>query len=252
MSKYGQWVLLAPSRRGFNLVLWLGPLAAALLGLGLAVRIVRGWTQRTPEALRAPDPALVARVRAEVAEDASGAWEAAVSAPPRARELARLYEALRELAFDHHAGKLSDADYTAMRADYEARTARLLEQVEAQDRRSREDASDHDAAPTVPPRRAPETGARRPHPWRAALAGSFLLVFGVMLGAFLTQGLRPRVGDTDSITGDFLTGTGPGGVSPTLSSGSLDVAAERFTGSEEANSLLTREYRAGFAVPSIV
>jgi cytochrome c-type biogenesis protein CcmH len=226
VSKYGQWVLLAPSRSGFNLVLWLGPLAAAILGLGLAVRIVRRWSQRTPEALRTPDPALVARVRAEVAEDASGAWEAAVPAPPRARELARLYEALRELAFDHRAAKLSDADYTAMRGDYEARAASLLEQVEAQDRRSREDASDHDAAPAVPPRRALETGARRRHPWRAALAGSFLLVFGITLGAFLTQSLRPRVGDTDSITGDFLTGTGPGGVSPTLSSGSLDVAAE--------------------------
>jgi tetratricopeptide (TPR) repeat protein len=62
--------------------------------------------------------------------------------------------------------------------------------------------------PHAPPRR---------RPLRAAIAVAFLLVFGVTLGVFLAQGIRLRTVAMDSITGDFLTGTGPGGVSPSLS-----------------------------------
>jgi tetratricopeptide (TPR) repeat protein len=39
--------------------------------------------------------------------------------------------------------------------------------------------------------------------------GLFLLLFGLTLGVLLTQSLRPRGSEQDSITGDFLTGTQP-------------------------------------------
>ncbi len=35
-----------------------------------------------------------------------------------------------------------------------------------------------------------------------------------LLTSFLTSALRPRLGEQDTLTGDFLTGTGPGGIMP--------------------------------------
>ena len=203
VSKYGEWVLLSPRRRGLNLLLWVGPLAGAALGLLLAARYLRRWVRRpVPAAGRAPEPVLLERVRAEVArEPAPASPEAAAGASPLERELLRLYEALRELAFDHRAGKLSTEDHEAMRADYEARAAAVLRERDVEPR----------------PAPAPRTPARGRKPLRVALTAASLLVFGVALGVFLAQGLRPRGSSMDSITGDFLTGTGPGGISGTLS-----------------------------------
>jgi len=219
LSKYGDWILLAPRRHGFNLVLWLGPFAAAAAGLLVAAYLVRRWARRRPAARPgATDPTLLERVRSETAADAAPVpAEVFAALPPLERERARLYEALRELAFDHRAGKLSGEDYEAMRADYEARAAQALGDLDAgraRDRagarrrsRGEERAADSESSPA---------SARR-RPLRTALAGGFLLAFGVALGVFLVQAIRPRASSMDSMTGDFLTGTGPGGVSPTLS-----------------------------------
>jgi cytochrome c-type biogenesis protein CcmH len=50
----------------------------------------------------------------------------------------------------------------------------------------------------------PKAGLRG---WQVAVGGVFLLVFGLALGVILTNSLKPRGGEGDSITGDFLTGT---------------------------------------------
>lgn len=219
LSKYGDWILLAPQRHGFNLVLWMGPFAAAAAGLLVATYFVRRWAQRrAPVRPGAPDPALLERVRSEAAADAAPVPpEVFATLPPLERERARLYEALRELAFDHRADKLSSEDYEAMRADYEARAAQALLDLEAG--RARERAGGRRRSrgeePAAASGSSPESRRRRP--LRAALAGAFVLAFGVAIGVFLTQGIRPRASSMDSMTGDFLTGTGPGGVSPTLS-----------------------------------
>jgi cytochrome c-type biogenesis protein CcmH len=42
VQRYGEWVLLEPPRRGFDLVPWLAPIAALALGLWLWVRSLRG------------------------------------------------------------------------------------------------------------------------------------------------------------------------------------------------------------------
>jgi cytochrome c-type biogenesis protein CcmH len=73
IDRYGEWVLLEPTRGGLNVVLWLGPLA--LLGLGLLV--IGMQSKKRPAAAPAPAPtpsaaepsaddALLAQVRADL------------------------------------------------------------------------------------------------------------------------------------------------------------------------------------------
>jgi cytochrome c-type biogenesis protein CcmH len=50
VARYGEWVLLEPPRHGVNWLVWLGPLALLLVGLGLVVRQVR------PRGIEAPPP----------------------------------------------------------------------------------------------------------------------------------------------------------------------------------------------------
>ncbi len=58
---YGQQILLTPPQQGINLLAWLVPLAAMLLGLGLVVFILRDWRK-----LNHPHPA---RARAQARDD---------------------------------------------------------------------------------------------------------------------------------------------------------------------------------------
>ena len=44
ISKYGEWILLEPEASGFNLVAYLAPLGALLVGGGIVAVAVRRWT----------------------------------------------------------------------------------------------------------------------------------------------------------------------------------------------------------------
>jgi cytochrome c-type biogenesis protein CcmH len=53
VQRYGEWVLLAPPARGFNLLLWLAPFGAVLIGLALVATLARRWRRRPPSPERA-------------------------------------------------------------------------------------------------------------------------------------------------------------------------------------------------------
>jgi cytochrome c-type biogenesis protein CcmH len=48
VDKYGEWILLAPKAEGLNLIVYLVPVAAILLGGFVVWRTVRKWTATPP------------------------------------------------------------------------------------------------------------------------------------------------------------------------------------------------------------
>jgi cytochrome c-type biogenesis protein CcmH len=71
VEKYGEWILLAPPRRGFNLLVWIVPYAGLLAGVLLVIVVVRRWSRRAATAPVAPlvvDEAMRQRIRRELAE----------------------------------------------------------------------------------------------------------------------------------------------------------------------------------------
>ena len=209
VSKYGEWVLLKPATQGISLLVWVLPFVALILGLGLGGFFIWRWVAKKRSApLVTADPKLLARVREEFAN--AETEELDLEDPsPRAhllQERSRLYTDLNELEFDYQAGRLSQADYAGLRRDIETTASTVLgnlDEVAASAAREK--------GATRLPQAAKETEVVQPKPglrgWQVAVGGVFLLVFGLTLGVILTNSLKPRGGEGDSITGDFLTGT---------------------------------------------
>ena len=69
VDKYGDWILLAPPRRGFTLLVWVVPYVMALLGIVLVAVLVTRWTRRQSAAPPAIDPAMRERIRREMEQE---------------------------------------------------------------------------------------------------------------------------------------------------------------------------------------
>jgi cytochrome c-type biogenesis protein CcmH len=71
VERYGEWILLAPKKEGFNLLVWVLPflgLGGGAVGLFL---VLRRWKKRPAVAPASVDPAYLERVRREMAQDQS-------------------------------------------------------------------------------------------------------------------------------------------------------------------------------------
>jgi cytochrome c-type biogenesis protein CcmH len=68
VDRYGEWILLEPPRRGFNLLVWLLPLVVVVAGLASVAVLVRRWThrRRAAPAIGDVDPAMSERIRREL------------------------------------------------------------------------------------------------------------------------------------------------------------------------------------------
>src|SRR5215470_1335982 len=221
VSKYGEWVLLAPTTKGFSLAVWVLPFVALFIGLGLGVWLLRRWsTKKTRLEAKALDPALLARVRNEAGIDKPMEHEPEGSSQQSQlrQERARLYADLKELEFDFQAGKLSTTDYGDLRQEIESKAVSVLQQLDA--------LSGSVQSKTAPKKRQEKTQAEKTggtkmaglRGWQLAAGGAFLLLFGLALGVALTKSLRPRASEGDTMTGDFLTGTGSLGTNSEVAS----------------------------------
>jgi cytochrome c-type biogenesis protein CcmH len=67
VQRYGEWILLAPPKRGFNLVIWVLPFLLLPLGAAAVYAGVRRWVhQPAPAAASTLDPQDAARLRREL------------------------------------------------------------------------------------------------------------------------------------------------------------------------------------------
>jgi tetratricopeptide (TPR) repeat protein len=136
-------------------------LVVLIIGIpALAFALWPLWSRRGPTILPLPPDA-----RAELLE--------------QKRQAVR---SLRELAFEHEAGHISDDDYADLHARYEGETAAVLTEL---DRLG--------PAPAEPPRVAPAArrGAWR-HPLAIGTAAVAVLVFGIGIGAGIVRYTTPE------------------------------------------------------------
>ncbi|MGQ0639520.1 MAG: cytochrome c-type biogenesis protein [Gemmatimonadaceae bacterium] len=48
LEKYGEWILLEPKAEGFNVVVYVLPIAAVLVGIAIVATAVRRWSRPAP------------------------------------------------------------------------------------------------------------------------------------------------------------------------------------------------------------
>jgi cytochrome c-type biogenesis protein CcmH len=243
VSKYGEWVLLKPKTSGFGLLLWLLPYLALGAGVIIALWIIRRWTRRKAQPAPNLVPGDMERVRSEILRDDFERAESEDTSPRAEllREGARLRAELRELEFDFQAGKHSQADFVALTSEIENKAAVVMAKLDALPSPAIV-SSAKEKKPVQGPAKITEQNRRRLRGWQLAAGGSFLLLFGLALGIFLTQSLRPRMSEQDTMTGDFMTGTSGGASAALLQEGKQAFAKQEFAKAIEAfKQVLTQE-----------
>jgi tetratricopeptide (TPR) repeat protein len=170
-----------------------------------------------------------------------GAGRALLPLPPDEREQwleakAAALRALRELAFEHDAGHISDADHAELSARYESEAAAALTAL---------DRLGPAPVAATPPATVPARARGWRHPAALAASALALLVFGVVLGVGIVRYTEPdrmpqaaavtppSLGITPDVVGPGATGpqTGaPGGASrvipPEVLRGMLQAARQ--------------------------
>ena len=134
VSKYGQWVLLAPTTQGFSLLVWVLPFVVLIAGVVCGFWFIRRWSvKKTAGNAAVADSDLLTRVRSEAASGKALDMDPEDSSvrAQLLQERAHLYAELKELEFDFQAGKLAESDYGALKFEIENKAAGVLQQLDS-------------------------------------------------------------------------------------------------------------------------
>jgi cytochrome c-type biogenesis protein CcmH len=181
VSKYGEWVLLAPTTQGFSLLVWVLPFVVLIAGVAGGLWLIRRWSVRKKgEKDIVPNSDLLARVRSEAATGKALYIDPEDSSPDAQlrQERARLYTELKELEFDYQAGKLAESDYAVLNFEIENRAAAVLQQLDSllpQQAPVRLTAG----RPTVEKKGSSNETRKTYRGWQLATGGVVLLLFGL-------------------------------------------------------------------------
>jgi tetratricopeptide (TPR) repeat protein len=139
-------------------------------------------------------------------------------------EKASIYRALKELAFDHEAGHLSDDDHAELRARYEGRAAEILRALDALGSAPDAPSRGPSAAAVAPAPRARQSWTRSPA--ALGIGAGVLLVFGVALGLGIGRFTEPQPPDTTMAPpGIALSAPGAGGPPSAMAPGLVPGSA---------------------------
>ena len=67
-SRYGDWILLEPPKRGLHLLVWLLPIVGGVIGVATLLLLFRQWTRRSQQPVEVDEADLV-RVREAMGRD---------------------------------------------------------------------------------------------------------------------------------------------------------------------------------------
>lgn len=207
VSKYGEWVLLRPKTTGFSALLWILPYVALGIGVVAALCFIRRWTAKKRRSDTLPQAsAAESQAQGDVLREDFQLpdIEDETQRAQLLRERGRLRDELNELEFDFQSGKLSDSDYAALKRDIETKGGPVLQQLSSLPAETK-------VKPQEKKNKQPQDLAAhsRFKRWQLITGGIFLMLFGLTLGVMLTQSIRPRQGEGDTMTGGFMTGTSP-------------------------------------------
>ena len=207
VSKYGEWVLLRPKTTGFSALLWILPYVVLGIGVLAALWFIRRWTTKKRPTETLPDSSVAtshARSDALRQEFQLPDIEDETQRAQLLRERGRLRDELNELDFDFQSGKLSEPDYDALKRDIETKGGLVMQQLTSLPASAKAKPQEKKSHPPQDP--AAHSRFKR---WQLITGGLFLMLFGLTLGVMLTQSIRPRQGEGDTMTGGFMTGTTP-------------------------------------------
>ena len=68
-SRYGDYILLAPRKKGLNWLLWAGPFVLLIVGGGVLYRMVSRWVTMGGEKRQEPPPPVDDRLRKRIEEE---------------------------------------------------------------------------------------------------------------------------------------------------------------------------------------